>query len=112
MIEPALLLPYVYDCCCRMCIYHCRHLRGGQLSTVPMRPALLVCGPGSTGVRGGPTSRRDRDSTLLAALREVRGRGRGWRDMGVVLCSHSLPMHVVCGRQQVRCALLAAPRDV
>jgi hypothetical protein len=45
--------------------------------SVPMRPALLVCGPGSKGVRGGPTSRKDRDNTLLAALREVRWGQRG-----------------------------------
>jgi hypothetical protein len=37
-------------------------------------------GSGSTGVRGGPTTRRDRDSTLLAALREWGGaeEGRSW----------------------------------
>lgn len=52
-----------------------RHLRGGQLSNVPVRPALLVSGPGSSssGRRGGPLSRAARDQALLEALREVCG---------------------------------------
>jgi hypothetical protein len=63
-----------YQHCAVLCCF--RHLRGGQLSIVPVRPALLVSGPGSTsGRKGGPLSRAARDQALLEALREV---SLGW----------------------------------
>lgn len=59
-----------------------RHLRGGQLSDVPVRPALLVAGPGyqgrsaAAGKGPGPIiTRSSRDASLMSCLRDVVSRG-------------------------------------